>query len=253
MWLFRNKVVVAASICTFVSGGLMFGINSYVPLFAQGVRGGSAMDAGLIVLRMSVTWPLGSVLAGRIMIKRGYYVSAISGALMLVAGSALLLPMRVDTSIVCMPSRAASLGSDGLHDAVADYLSADFGRMGPPRRGDRDDAVLPHDRRRHLGRRHGRDLTSQLQSNLADVPGVPTGITSQTLFKENTRRNLDPGVLSGMQEALANALHEVYSLVLLSAIPQPRSSSSSSRAASPQTSRTAPAPSPQRRTRSRPV
>ena len=49
MWLFRNKVIVAASMCTFVSGGLMFGINSYVPLFAQGVRGGSAMDAGLIV------------------------------------------------------------------------------------------------------------------------------------------------------------------------------------------------------------
>ena len=45
------------------------------------------------------------------MIKHGYYVSAISGALMLVAGSALLLPMRVDTSIVCCWSRVASSGS----------------------------------------------------------------------------------------------------------------------------------------------
>src|SRR5688572_1626599 len=88
----------------------MFGINSYVPLFAQGVNGGSAMDAGLIVLPMSVSWPLASILAGRIMIKRGYYVSAITGALMLVVGSALLLPADIDSSTVFLLASGGVVG-----------------------------------------------------------------------------------------------------------------------------------------------
>jgi EmrB/QacA subfamily drug resistance transporter len=219
MWLFRNKVIRIASICTFVSGGLMFGINSYVPLFAQGVRGGSAMDAGLIVLPMSVTWPLGSVLAGRIMIKRGYYASAISGALMLVAGSALLVPMRVDTSIVYMliAGGIVGLGMGFLMPSliISVQNSVEWGHRGV--------ATATTQFFRTIGGAiwvavMGAILNSQLQANLAGVPGVPSGVTSETLLNENTRRNLDPGVLNGMQEALANALHEVYLLVLLSAI-----------------------------------
>ena len=97
----------------------------------------------------------------------------------------------------------------------------------------------------------GAILNSHLQSNLADVPGVPAGVTSETLLNENTRRNLDPGVLGGMQEALANALHEVYFLVLLSAILATAVVFSSSRVARPRTSRTAPAPSALRKTRSK--
>jgi hypothetical protein len=50
------------------------------------------------------------------------------------------------------------------------------------------------------------------------VPGVPSGVTSETLLNQDTRSSLDAGVLGGMQEALANALHEVYLLILLSAL-----------------------------------
>ena len=50
------------------------------------------------------------------------------------------------------------------------------------------------------------------------MPGVPTGVTSETLLNESTRVSLDPGVVAGMQEALASALHEVYILVVLSAV-----------------------------------
>ena len=64
----------------------------------------------------------------------------------------------------------------------------------------------------------GAILNSRLQDNLSDVPGVPAGVTSETLLNENTRRSLDPGVVAGMQEALASALHEVYFLVGLSAL-----------------------------------
>ena len=157
LWLFRNKVIVVASMCTFLTGGLMFGINSYVPLFAQGVRGGSAMDAGLIVLPLSVTWPLGSMLAGphhdQARLLRFGELRCRH------ARHRLATPAAGDHRHLDRPAagrRRHRRSRHGLHDAVADHLRAELGRMEQPRRGDGDDAVLPHDRRRYLGRRHGR-------------------------------------------------------------------------------------------------
>lgn len=219
MWLFKNKVIAIASMCTFVSGGIMFGINSYVPLFAQGVRGGSAMDAGLIVLPLSVTWPLGSVLSGRLMIKEGYYICIIIGSVMLIAGSALLLPVTIDSSIVLLlvAGGVVGLGLGFMMPSliIAVQNSVDWGNRGV--------ATATTQFFRTIGGAiwvaiMGAILNSRLQDNLADVPGVPQGVTSETLLNENTRRALDPGVVEGMQEALAGALHEVYFLVLLSAL-----------------------------------
>ncbi|HWC30570.1 MAG TPA: MFS transporter, partial [Dehalococcoidia bacterium] len=48
--LFKNKVIAVASLGTFMGGAMMFGFTSYVPLFIQGVKGGTALDSGLILL-----------------------------------------------------------------------------------------------------------------------------------------------------------------------------------------------------------
>jgi len=219
LWLFKNQVIAIASLVTFVSGGIMFGINSYVPLFAQGVRGGSAIDAGLIVLPMSVSWPLGSVIAGRIMIRYGYYVSALMGACQLVAGTSMMLLVTRDGSMATtlvavtivglgmgfmMPSLMISVQNAVLwsNRGVATATTQFFRTIG----GSIWVAVM------------GAVLNSNMSSRFHDLQGVPAGANAETLLDEKARNALDPSVLDSMQEALAGGLHQVYILVLVSAV-----------------------------------
>jgi MFS family permease len=204
---------------TFVSGGIMFGINSYVPLFAQGVRGGSAIDAGLIVLPMSVSWPLGSIISGRIMLKKGYYVSALMGACMLVAGTSLMLFMTADSSIAItlvsvtivgigmgfmMPSlmisvqNAVTWGNRGVATATTQFFRTIGGSIWV--------AVM------------GAVLNNSLSSSFKDLQGVPAGANAQTLLDDRASSTLAPDVIANMQHALATGLHQVYILVFVSAL-----------------------------------
>src|SRR5690606_16594578 len=98
LWLFKNKVIVVGCLGTFVGGGLMFGVSSYVPLFAQGVFGGTALDAGLIVLPMSISWPLASIIGGRVILRFGYHMAMKIGGVFLIAGALALLPLDRDSS-----------------------------------------------------------------------------------------------------------------------------------------------------------
>lgn len=54
-----------------LTGIVMFGLMTYVPPLVQGVEGGSPVDAGAAIAAMSIGWPIGSVLSGRLMLTFG--------------------------------------------------------------------------------------------------------------------------------------------------------------------------------------
>jgi MFS family permease len=53
----------------------------------QGVHGGSAVEAGAVVAAMSIGWPVGSVIAGRILARVGARPIVLAGVVMLLAGA----------------------------------------------------------------------------------------------------------------------------------------------------------------------
>ena len=53
--LFRNQVIAVASIAGAISGAVMFGVTTFVPLFVQGVKGGTATDAGMVIAADQLT------------------------------------------------------------------------------------------------------------------------------------------------------------------------------------------------------
>ena len=70
--LFQNRVISVASAGSLLIGCLLFAIAAYVPMFAQGVLGGTARDAGVALIPMMIGWPLASGLSGRLMLTYGY-------------------------------------------------------------------------------------------------------------------------------------------------------------------------------------
>ncbi|MFL6199173.1 MAG: MDR family MFS transporter [Thermoanaerobaculia bacterium] len=88
--LFRDRLIAVSSVGNAILGALLFSITAYVPVFAQGVLGGTAMDAGTVLTPILIGWPIASTITGRYMLRFGYRSFAIFGSLLLLGGGAML-------------------------------------------------------------------------------------------------------------------------------------------------------------------
>ena len=68
----------------------MFGLMTYVPPLVQGVQGGTAVEAGASVAAMSIGWPIGAMLGGRLMLRFGSRRIVLIGSFLLTAGLGLV-------------------------------------------------------------------------------------------------------------------------------------------------------------------
>ncbi len=92
--LWRIRVIVVGSLGNFASGAMMMGVAAFLPTYVQGAMGRAAIDGGLVLGAMSVSWAAASFLAGRIMMRGSYRVVAILGGCSLVIGCAMLVALR---------------------------------------------------------------------------------------------------------------------------------------------------------------
>src|SRR5579883_818812 len=121
--LFQNRIIAVASIGGLILGVTMFGVSTYVPLFVQGVNGGSGTDAGIVLTPLLFSWPVASVLSGRLVMSWGYRKVAVGGALLPALGAALLLFFRQDTSLFLIVTAMILIGTGLGMDSTAFILS----------------------------------------------------------------------------------------------------------------------------------
>ncbi len=88
--LFKNRLIAVASAGNLLLGALLYSITAYVPMFSQGVLGGSAVDAGTILTPVLIGWPIASTLAGRALLWVSYRTMSLGGGALAVAGCLLL-------------------------------------------------------------------------------------------------------------------------------------------------------------------
>ncbi|MDP4160794.1 MAG: MDR family MFS transporter [Bacillota bacterium] len=89
--LFKIPVIAVSNAVGFVASGVLIGVNVYLPIWIQTLLGHSATSSGLTLMPMSFAWPLASTLAGRFMYQIGSKITAVFGAVLIMAGSAWLL------------------------------------------------------------------------------------------------------------------------------------------------------------------
>jgi EmrB/QacA subfamily drug resistance transporter len=88
--LFQNRLIAVASVGNLLLGALLYAVTAYVPIFGQGVLGGTAMDAGTILMPILIGWPIASTIAGRFLLRVGYRQMSVTGNVLIVAGALLL-------------------------------------------------------------------------------------------------------------------------------------------------------------------
>jgi EmrB/QacA subfamily drug resistance transporter len=84
--LFRNRMIRLVNLNSLLLCVINVVIIFYLPLWLQGVYGKSATYSGMVMIPLSVAWPLGSILAGNWIARQGIRVISVVGACVLLAG-----------------------------------------------------------------------------------------------------------------------------------------------------------------------
>jgi EmrB/QacA subfamily drug resistance transporter len=88
--LMRHRVVAVSVICGLLTGATMFGLISFVPLYAQAALGASAAEAGATLTPVMLGWVTFSVIGGRLLLRVGIRPTVLVGQSVLAAGFVLL-------------------------------------------------------------------------------------------------------------------------------------------------------------------
>jgi MFS family permease len=107
--LLRAPIIRAGLGIGTLAGVVMFGVTTYVPPMVQGVHAGTPIEAGAAVAAMSIGWPIGSVVAGRVLGRIGARPIVLAGTAMLVVGSLLVTQLgRFDALAFAMVACAVT-------------------------------------------------------------------------------------------------------------------------------------------------
>jgi EmrB/QacA subfamily drug resistance transporter len=114
--LLRHPVIGPATSAAFLAGIVMFGLNGFLPLYVQGVLGGSSYEAGVTLSAASISWTVAAIVGSRIMLRVGYQWLVVTGALAMVLGTALLAaqPPAAPIPLVAVAAALVGLGMGQL-------------------------------------------------------------------------------------------------------------------------------------------
>jgi MFS family permease len=219
MSLMTRPVIAAALLASLAFGGIIFGIETYVPLHVQGVQAGDATRAGRTLIPLFFGWSLSGALAARAVVRYGFRWCGLTGSavvalgcLCLVAGASFPQWARAcfyvalavigmgmgptSLSFILAVQNAVSWGQRGIATAAAIFLRTIGGSTGV--------GVL------------GGLLAWELMHRLARSGA--TGINVAAALRPETHGYLSPDQLHLVQISLGLTLRDVYLLITLLAV-----------------------------------
>jgi EmrB/QacA subfamily drug resistance transporter len=242
--LFRNRVVTVSVAIGFLAGVSMFGVISFVPLFAQGALGASATEAGSLLTPLMLSWVLMSIVGGRLLLKVGYRPTSIVGFALLTLGYAFLSTFERDMRRVWLYVDLVMIGAGlgltmltlliavqqavpraqlGIATSLNQFSRSIGGAVGVAVMG----VVLSAGLSSHLN-----GIAQSGNSALTPERAAELAANPNALIEPQARATLSPAALDALQGSLSAAIHNVFwvgtalaALALLVAFWLPRSSS----------------------------
>ena len=206
--LWRNPLIVAASLSALACGALMIGATAFLPSWIQGVLGRDTLVAGFVLGVLTVSWTVASMGLSRVLDRVTYRTVALAGSLALLAGALALLLLRSGQDAVLVTIACASLGAGlGLHSLVFNVAV--------------QGSVAQHDRGRatslfFFSRLIGQALGAAAFGGVLNAGLVAIGPSAhdavRDLVEPALRAALPMAELARLTGALAHALHGVFVL-----------------------------------------
>jgi MFS family permease len=226
--LFKNRIIAISSVGGFILGVVLFGVTSYVPLFVQGVKGGTATSAGITLGPLLLAWPIAATLSSKLIIRAGYRLTVGAGAALVVIGVGMVTLFQVNTGlpfiVVAMLVIGSGLGLMSTAFVIAVQNAVPWNLRGV--------ATASTQFVRTIGGTVGVALMGTILNTQmaqlfapifarypAAVAHLPQNIApSNVLLTPNVRQALPVDFLTQLQTALAHSLFWVYLLTLALAV-----------------------------------
>ncbi|HTD52602.1 MAG TPA: MFS transporter, partial [Thermoanaerobaculia bacterium] len=122
--LFRHWATAAPYLSGIVLGTTIFGVDTFVPLFVQGARGGTAGAAGAVVTPLIFLWALSATVSAPAVVRYGFRSTALVGALLILLGLAsLTIGALLEASVVWASASCAVVGAGLGPSSMAQVLA----------------------------------------------------------------------------------------------------------------------------------
>ena len=112
--LFHHWQTASPYLAGILLGTTIYGVDTFVPLFVQGARGGTAGAAGAVVTPLILFWAISAAAAGRLILRLGFRLTARLGAVLVLLGLAGLVAGALANASVAWISAACAVVGAGL-------------------------------------------------------------------------------------------------------------------------------------------
>ncbi len=208
--LFQRRVIAVSSAAGGLIGAAMLSTVTFVPLFVQGVLGGTPVEAGSAITPMVVGWPIASAISGRLIPKIGFRIP-IRGGLAISALSACALAMLLRPGCgMLVPSLGTACFGIGLGFANTALLIAVQTSVAWKQRGVATASTMFF--RTVGGALAIGGLGAVLAAGFAHDPTIPADAANQLLGPDHGL-SLGPEVLARLGGALKGSLETIFWLI----------------------------------------
>ncbi len=204
--LWRSKVIALGNFGSLSLGVILMSVSAFLPTYVQGVMGYSPTLAGFAVAAQSLSWSVASVLAGIMMVRTSYRFVGSIGALILIAGTAMLIALEPSSGLLWAMCGAFTVGL-GMGFCNTTLVVAVQTSVGWNERGVATSSNLFL---RTIGQTLGAALGGALL-NYGISQHAPEAVGAvNRLFDPRVREGLGASGISHLTQAIAGSLHEVY-------------------------------------------
>jgi EmrB/QacA subfamily drug resistance transporter len=224
LWIFGRRVLLGANLATASLGFLSIGLTTFLPTFAQGVLGVSALFAGFILSSMSIGWPLASAFSGRVYLRIGFRDTALVGIILCVSSATAFFLFTESVPVWALVVTSMVIGA-GFGFLSTSMIVGVQSLIDWNRRGVVTGANLFS---RQLGQAlgaamYGSIANAVLLSRLNNAPSSLAGQLPKTLNDASdaltsNSANLSAAAESYLRDALYQATHQVFLTLLIIAI-----------------------------------
>jgi MFS family permease len=211
--LWGQRPIAAANAAALFSGMVMTGLTTFLPIYVQGVMGGSALAGGFALSVMVLGWPIGATLSSKLAIRIGLRPVMLLSGVLIPAGALVFALLRPST-----PIAFAGLGSlvfgfgMGLLSVASLMMIQEI--VSWSERGAVTSSMLFA---RSLGNTFGATAFGAVLNFWLASTGV-AGIASPERLRDLLGGGDDSGPVQVLQRALEGALHATFLAMLVFAV-----------------------------------
>ena len=208
--LMFKRAIGPAMLGSFLLGAGFLCLDTYVPLYVQGGRGGGVGAAASVVTPVMLTWALSGIVAAPLVVRWGFRNTALLGTSIVVLSFAGLLACAVLQAFHWVLTLVLALAGCGLGPASMAYLLGAQHAVTWQQRGIITSGIQFF---RTIGGAIGTGLMGML-FNVLIHPQVEhlraAGIDPGSLLEPTAQHRLTPGVMHSVQEMISGGLLSVF-------------------------------------------